>query len=303
MTDYETDVNWPKQPRWVFDGATGLDCARVFGVDYAKVIEADGGELYLTRWGWPLLEHLRPRAWYDDRQYYTRGNRLPGGTGNVYLVPTKGRRNREVPLVVKFNRFAQEVPLWVSQTMPAYLTAEQLADARFNSPFEEFGLLRELRMGGFNPGSRRIYTKRALAVYCPPVQHSLRELGRSRFRFKPYYHQHELDQEPEKERHVALYEDRLYVTVFGYVPGVNAEELYDRGELTETDLQQLTARVTHELDARGFRVLDNKPKHFILRHHHRTGELLRRNGALAYALVDFELLERTEAYAQQLATA
>ena len=50
-------------------------------------------------------------------------------------------------------------------------------------------------------------------------------------------------------------------------------------------------RVIRELADKGFRVLDNKPGHVILRRR-RDGTLLQRHGALAYVLVDFELLQR-----------
>jgi hypothetical protein len=47
--------------------------------------------------------------------------------------------------------------------------------------------------------------------------------------------------------------------------------------------------------AKGFRVLDIKPGHIILRQR-LDGRLLVRQGRLVYALVDFELLQRTEEY-------
>jgi hypothetical protein len=53
--------------------------------------------------------------------------------------------------------------------------------------------------------------------------------------------------------------------------------------------------VVEDLAGKGFRVLDTKPNHVILRKR-TSGELLRRRGRLTYALVDFELLQRTEEY-------
>src|SRR5690606_15999785 len=78
----------------------------------------------------------------------------------------------------------------------------------------------------------------------------------------------------------------------------NAAECHRRGLLTEEELRQLTQRVTRELDERGYRVLDNKPAHFILRLGE-DGSPLRRHGELVYALVDFELLEPTEEHEER----
>jgi hypothetical protein len=51
----------------------------------------------------------------------------------------------------------------------------------------------------------------------------------------------------------------------------------------------------NDLAVKGFRMLDIKPNHIILRRR-LDGSLLARHGRLSYALVDFELLQRTEEY-------
>ena len=60
-------------------------------------------------------------------------------------------------------------------------------------------------------------------------------------------------------------------------------------------------RVIRDLAAKGFRMLDVKPSHLILRTR-RDGSLLTRRGKLVYLLVDFELLQFTEAYRDWLAS-
>ncbi|MDY0164916.1 MAG: hypothetical protein RBS80_00145 [Thermoguttaceae bacterium] len=55
----------------------------------------------------------------------------------------------------------------------------------------------------------------------------------------------------------------------------------------------LVVEVIQDLAAKGFRILDIKPAHIILRQR-RDGRLLTRHGRLVYALVDFELLQRAE---------
>jgi hypothetical protein len=66
------------------------------------------------------------------------------------------------------------------------------------------------------------------------------------------------------------------------------------GELTDEQLRQMTRRVVEQLRVTGFRVLDNKPSHFILRSRRTDNRLLTRHGEPAYALVDYELLGRTD---------
>lgn len=287
---------WPKPYPGTIDGVAELDSARVFGVDYIKVIEPDGGELFVTRHGWPLLEHVRPAAWYDGHRYVQAGVKLTGGTGSVYRVPTIGRRGREVHLVAKFSRFAQDVPLLISEDAPRNMSNDAVANARFNSPFEEFGILDEMRIGGFGPPGLRVRTKRPLAIYCPPHHESMWRLGRTASRFDSYRRKQEHDQAAAAETgQVDLHGDRVYVMIFGFVRGDNAESLFERGIIDDDELHALSDRISDELYAKGFRVLDHKPKHVILRLG-KDGKPLRRGGEYPYVLVDFELLKRTEEY-------
>ncbi len=85
--------------------------------------------------------------------------------------------------------------------------------------------------------------------------------------------------------------DRRYIYLFHWVSGESAQGLRQQGLLSERQAADLMHRVIGELAAKGFRVLDNKPSHVILRRR-RDGTLLRRHDALAYVLVDFELLQR-----------
>ena len=288
-----TDSDTPRPP---FDQAWTDAALHVFGVKYICVPDGRGGDVYVTREGWPLVDNLLPERWYDGKQYARRGYRLPGGTGAVYRVDTHDARGRAVDLVVKFCRFAQEVPLMVPVTQGDGLLEQEVANARFNSPFEEFGLLRDLRRGGFGPPDLRIRTKRPLAIYCPPKHHKLWQLGRTHTRCVPYVRRQERAQHGHEDRAIHLHEDRDYIMLFAYIKGENAEELAEAGVLTDLDLLRLSARVRRELALKGFYVLDNKPKHYILRRRARDGSLLRRNGRLVYGLVDFELMHRTHAY-------
>jgi hypothetical protein len=102
-------------------------------------------------------------------------------------------------------------------------------------------------------------------------------------------------QEIAEGKPVHLYSSRIYIMLFEWIAGDSAEDCWKAGLLTKQEMRGLTKRVAVELERKGFRVLDNKPKHFILRKS-ADGLPLRRGGKLVYGLVDFELLKRTPEY-------
>jgi len=269
---------------------------KAFGVDYVKCTDADGGDLYITRHGWPMARDLLPDVWYRDGRFHKEGQRLTGGTGTVYRLRLSAPGAPRVELVLKFSRFAEHVPLFMPTALPDDLSGYLVDSAKFNSPFEEFGLIEDMRIGWYGPSDLRILTKRPLAIYCTPSNHPLWQLGRTPGRFSEYAYALKADQVGmEEEERVQLDIERQYILLFGWVQGDNAEDLHAAGLLTAEELETLTHRVNHELARKGFRILDNKPKHFILRRN-LDGTLLRRRGELVYVQVDFELLQRTEEY-------
>ncbi len=269
---------------------------RAFGVDYARLADNHGGQLYLTKHGWPWRKSLDSSVWFADGRYHQEGQRLRGGTGTVYRLQVSGPGEPRVELVAKVSRFAEHVPIFMPSTLPPNLPPNLVDEAVFNSPFEEFGLIEDMRRSRFGPPELRILTKRPLAIYCSPRRYKLWQLGRTEGRFHGYDVALQADQEDvdEKDR-VSLNIDRQYIMLFGWVRGVTAEELAISGELSQEEVKALSARVNQELYQKGFRILDNKPKHFILRRRP-DGRLVRRNGKLSYVQIDFELLQRTEAY-------
>ena len=125
---------------------------RAFGVDYGHVHPREGGDLYVTRYGWPTLAQLLPANWYSDQWYARHGIKLPG-SGHVYHASTRPVRGKSIDVVVKFSRVAREISLEVATTFPDDITPEIIANARFNSPMEEFGLVTELRRGALGRSS------------------------------------------------------------------------------------------------------------------------------------------------------
>ena len=268
----------------------------VFGVPYTHVRTEDGGDLWLTEYGLPLAEHLKPSQWFADRYYIEHGERLAASTGTVYRVQPKGATGRCM-IVAKFSRVGQEVPLVIEPDFPDDLSESDISGVRFNSPWEEFGLVMELRRGGYGAPDLTLRTQKPLGIYAPPEQFELWRLGRTDGRFSS--HRYSLKQ--DQSRHplaVELDIKRDYLVLYGWIHGIDAVMARSMGLITESQLGELTGRVVGELKAKGFRVLDNKPAHFILRIDPDTGEIIRRHGKLLYAMVDYELMQRTAACQQ-----
>ncbi|HXI02056.1 MAG TPA: hypothetical protein VNI57_02660, partial [Candidatus Saccharimonadales bacterium] len=272
------------------EGAPPPRTVSAFGVDYFHLGTREGGDLYVTPFGRPHLPHLLPESWYQGEWYAKCGERLRGASGAAYRVRSRPVGGKSLDMVVKFSRVARDVFITVDTSFPDQVSPEVLASARFNSPLEEFGLLMELRRAA--PEEVRILTQHPLAIYAPPEEFELWQLGREPSSFQT--HRRILaDDQSHTEKPIDLDIRRLYVLLYGWIKGRDAEECFTAGEISEDEMRALSLRVIGELDRKGFRVLDNKPKHFILRSDRRGGGILRRRGELVYGLVDFELLQRT----------
>jgi hypothetical protein len=254
-------------------------------VSYAHFKTKDGGDLYLTEHGQPFWEHLLPENWYAREWFEANRERLIG-TSTVYRLPTRTVRNKLLDLVVKWSRVGEDVPL---DTM----TINKFISAEFNGPFEEFSLLMKLRAGEAGPPGIRIKTQKPLAIYVPSERLKLWQTGRSESRIAAKLARH-----PGVELDIL----RQYVVLYGWIKGFDLTEVADRWNLSMerrvTFFAYATSLVTHELELKGYRVVDMKPQHVIVRLRP-DGSIVRdRNGQVVYALIDYELLERTPAYEQ-----
>jgi hypothetical protein len=262
----------------------------LLGVDYVHVKSADGGDLYLTQFGLPFREHLQPENWYAREWFEAKRERLEG-TGTVYKVPTRTVQGMTLTLVVKWSRVGELVPLDT-------LTFNKFIHAEFNSPFEEFSLLMELRKGDAGPSAIHVHTQRPLAIYVPNQRLELWQTGRSEDKIHAKLARH-----PGVELDIL----RQYVVLYGWIKGRDAVETADyfrlQGKTRAEFLARTTSLVTHELWQKGYRVIDMKPAHVILRPGPNRSLLRDRNGQFAYALVDYELLERTREHEQAVRTA
>jgi hypothetical protein len=268
-----------------------------FGIPYIRNPDSEGGFLYVTRWGWHHMAHLRQENWYTGKKFVKEGQRLRGSTGTVYKFPSRPDDVVPMDLLLKVSRIAEEIPGKLAGEFPE-LTIK--TSASFNSPFEEVGMIQELRNSNFGPSELHIRTKRPLAIYCAPRDLPAWQLGRNKSDLRSHVRKMERDQSSEPDgMKVKLMENRQYFSIYAWVPGLDAQAAMEKGLMTEQELGQLSRRVNAELDSKGFRILDNNPKHFIVRQGS-DGELLRYRGDLLYVQVDFELLQRNEAYESYL---
>jgi hypothetical protein len=257
----------------------------LLGVKYLRLKTEDGGDLYLTQFGLPFWRNLLPENWYARGWFEAKRERLEG-TSTIYKVPTRRVNGRRLNLVVKWSRVGEDVPL---DTM----TINRFIHAEFNSPFEEFSLLMELRQGETGPPGIHIRTQQPLAIYVPSERLQLWETGRSESRLRAKLCRHS-----EVEIDIL----RQYVVLYGWIKGWNAVEMALRLHFPERAraefLAAATSLATHELLLKGYRVIDMKPAHIILSHGRKQPLLRDRYGQFAYALVDYELLERTPEHEQ-----
>jgi len=272
--------------------------ARVFGVDYALSPQPDGGELFISRTAWRWSGYLQPERWWDRENLSVRGERLGGSTGTVYRTRSTPHGLPPRDLVVKFSRIAQDVPLFIPDEFLDSLPRGAVADARFLSPFAEFGLIDQLRHNILNHGPHRLRTKFPLAVYSPPEKYPLWQTGRHVDIFRTHQEAMAEDQFENGLTQITLDPERDYIEIFAWIDGIDAEEASRCGLLDEELLVLLTRSSNHALSRLGYRVLDNKPRHLIVRP--RTdGTLLHRHGRIVYTMIDFELLQRHEDTAEK----
>jgi phosphoenolpyruvate carboxykinase (GTP) len=248
---------------------------RVLGVDYTHLQLPNGADLYVTAYGHPFIDHLRPENLLSDKAWFQRNAVRLSGTSAIYHVRTKPVAGVSRDVVVKWNRMGQDVP--------GAETADHLTTAEFNSPFEEFSLVQELR------ASRRespdpVLTQKPLAIYASSEHVDLWRSGRKEYKMHAKIQAH---------KDVPLSMFRLYAVVYEWVKGIDAVQALDRGLLDERQVEALTLRSRDDLKRRGFSVRDSKPHHVIIRPLEGGGLAQDRRGQALYALIDFELLERT----------
>ncbi|MCE5250786.1 hypothetical protein LLG96_11260 [bacterium] len=288
------DKNIPVMPESIIN---------ILGVVYIHVKTSDGGEMYLTRFGFQYRDLLDINNWYEKEWFESHRERLKG-TSSVYRIHTKEIDGKSLELVVKNSRVGEDVPL-ATHTLIEFINAE------FNSPWEEFSLVMEMGESRYGPDPIRIKTQAPLAIYVPPEKMQVWQSGRSVFKMNRIHARH-----PGIDLDIL----RQYKLIYGWIKGKNVFEVFDEMG-TDSDemireLVPITKKVTDDLDIKGYIMADMKPEHVIIGEEHtkkveKLGKkmksdtrarqtdyihtLIRRG---KYSVVDYELLLRTPQHEQ-----
>lgn len=251
----------------------------ILGVKYFHTQTPDGGDLYFTEFGLPFAPQLLPENWREPEWFVAHREKLRG-TSTIYRTQTKPVAGKSLEIVVRYNRVGEELPVDT-------LTLEKFMSADFNSPFEEIKVLMDLRATRRGTPPRRMPTKKPLAIFEPPDLLHLWQSGRL---------ESKIAQKLARYPQATLDIRRQYILIYGWIEGYDAQQVADQwrleGAARERFLKETTAFVTDEMAEMGFRVLDMKPAHVILRFNPDGTLKQRQDGKLLYALVDYELLEK-----------
>lgn len=277
----------------------------ILGVVYVHRKTSDGGDIYFTRFGLPCARQLELDNWYEKEWFRNHRERLEG-TSAVFRLPTKPVDGMALELVVKNCRVGEDVPV-ATRTLLEFINTE------FNSPWEEFALVMEMRESMFGPRGIRIRTQDPLAIYVPPDRMQSWQSGRSQSKINRIL-----------ARHPGIDIDilRQYKLIYGWIKGKDIVEMLSNvgcgeEEMAE-DLAPLTQKVIQDLGNKGYAIADMKPVHVILGEQEVKAiqstlgmndlvTRIRRRERLRnfiyqgnYSVIDYELLLRTEAHEEQV---
>ena len=247
----------------------------VMSVRYRHLALDGGDDLYLTAFGQPLADLLQPANYWTDRAWFMSHHKRLSGTSMVYRIETKPGPWQPRSIVLKWNRMGQDVP---GATMTQGLT-----DAEFNSPFEEFALVFELRNTRYE-GPGGLLTHKPLAIYVPRGHVEPERLGRKAYRMEALADSH--DEHP-------LDLHRNYAVIYEWIDGLDLAEAVEAGLIHQDAAEGVFHRVCARMADKGFEVADNKLQHVIVRPDGEGGLVRGRDGEPVWATIDFELLRRT----------
>ncbi len=248
----------------------------VLGVDYLHLQMSDGADLYLTEHALPFAKCLLPENHWRDAAWRDSHRVRLLGSSDVFRMTTKEVDGRSKDVVIKWNRMGQDVP--------GETAAVELAGAEFNSPFSEFSLVIEMRNTRYeSPG--QLYTHKPLAIYVPRRFVEAERLGRKQDRMEAIDRSHD---------EIDLDWNRNYAVIYEWLKGIDAARAYGKGLIDREGMVAIFERAAQELEAKGYHVPDNKPRHVIVRPKADDSLARDKSGEILYGLVDFELLQRTQ---------
>ncbi len=255
----------------------------IFDTEYVHVQLENKDDLYITKYGLPFIEILEPDNYWTDENWFQQNSVRLSGTSSIYKIRTKKVNGKQKDIVIKWNRMGQDIP--------GELECEELAYAEFNSPFEEFSLVMELRKACDTAQCEKIYTQKPLAIYTPYKKVDLWRTGRKAYKLKSKINSH---------KDVELDIFRLYAVIYEWIKGIDAVQACQEGFLDKDYMEFLTLQVESKIGMRGFTVRDRKPDHIIVRPENNKHLKKDKTGAILYGLIDFELLQRTPEREKQL---
>jgi hypothetical protein len=285
---------------------TNKALVNVLRVVYAHIKTNDGGDLYLTRFAEPYLEHFQIANWYEKEWFDAHKVRLLG-TSSVYRVPTREINGKSLDLVVKNCRVGEDVPIDTH-------TLQEFCDAEFNSPWEEFSLVTEMRESTYGPRDMKVNTQRPLAIYVPPERMQPWQSGRSRSKINRIQAKHPgIDLDILKQ----------YKLIYEWIEGKNLLEVFEHVDINNDELTRHLKKINYmvlaDLEKKGYLVADMKPEHIIISEDDtvRIEEIGRAEhiidaagrqvdlvyqliGDGAYSVIDYELLLRTVAHENEV---
>ncbi|MBA7682430.1 hypothetical protein ES703_90780 [subsurface metagenome] len=151
------------------------EIAKILGVEYVHLKLENGDDLYVTTYGLPFIENLRPENFLTDENWFDENSTRLSGSSCLHKVRTKKIQGRFKDIGIKWNRMGQDIP--------GAEDCEELVNAKFNSPFEEFSLVMELRNTIYN-SSQRIIIQKPLAIFVPSESVELWQTGRKEYEMK-----------------------------------------------------------------------------------------------------------------------
>jgi len=232
-------------------GIHGNTLINVLGVVYEHLKTVDGGDLYLTKYAKNYRKHLAIENWFEKRWF--NKHKIPlKGTGSVYKVPTKVVSGISLDFVVKNCRVGEDVPLDTH-------TLQEFCNAEFNSPWEEFSLVEEIREGHYGPKNLHIQTQFPMAIYVPPEKMQPWQSGRSRSKINKIHLRHPgIDLDILKQ----------YKLIYRWIEGYNLPEIFEFIEVDYDErthhLVTLDKMVVSDMTKKGYLVADTKPDHIII---------------------------------------
>ncbi|MBN3039924.1 MAG: hypothetical protein JW867_02230 [Candidatus Omnitrophica bacterium] len=251
------------------------DVAKILGVEYAHLKLKNKSDIYITSYGLPFIENLKPENFWTDKKWLDDNSQRLSGTASVYKIRTKKVNGSYKDIVVKWNRMGQDVP--------GSHDCQNLINAEFNSPFEEFSLVMELRKA-MGKSYKNVTIHKPLAIFVPSERTELWQTGRKRYKMQNILDSH---------KDVVLDIHRLYAVIYEWITGFDVTQAFDKKILPKKYMAALTIDAEKKMKRNGFLVRDNKPHHVIVRPVKKQKVARDRNKRVLYGLVDFELLERT----------